>query len=262
MPETRIIGKNARLYFGDLPLYLKAFEMDLGMELNLEESTPYGVDWREQVLIDGQISMAVNAFMDTSRPPDSLAEDFVTDQAYWDAAISAGVLNEDPTVVTMVINNTAVRGDQAYFLNSRAGSFAINCPRSGLGRIRGNFGGAGQLNRGFILAQEETSFPVGDTYIPVSPGDTDLGAAGVIGANAALHVWKKSGSASFTITIEDTATSGSGWATMLAFTAFVGRTFEYKEDRVDAGKQYQRVKVTNGGGGAETLGLVVVSNNV
>ena len=262
MAETRIVGKNARLYFGSLPLYLKAFEMELGMELNLEDGTAFGVDWKQFVLIDGQVTMAVNAFMDTSRPPDILAEDYVTDQAYWDAAISGGVLNESPTITSMVINNVATGGTQAYFLNARSGAFAINAPRNSLGRIRGNFNGAGQLNRGYIIAQVEQSFPVGTTYIPTAPGDIDLGAAGTIGANAALHVYRKTSTGSFTITIEDTATSGSGWATMITFTAFTARTSEYKEDRVDAGKRYQRVKVVNSGGGAETLGLIVVSRNV
>lgn len=261
MAETRIVGKNARLYFGDLPLYLKMFEMELGMELNLAEKTPYGVDWKEFCLIDGQVNMALNAMQDISRPPDDLAEDWSTDSAYWDAAISGGSINEDPTVVTMVINNTASGGDQAYFLNSRSGAFNIGTPRNDLARVRGNFLTAGQLNRGFILAQIEQSFANGVTYIPAAPGDIDLGAAGSIGANAAIHVWKKSSTASFTVEIEDSAVSGSGWASMLSFTAFTTRTSEYKEDRVDAGKRYQRVKVTNAGS-TETLGLLVVSVNV
>lgn len=262
MAETRILGKNARLYFGDLPLYLKMFEMELGMELNLEDSTPYAVDWRESVLVDGQLSMVINAFMDTARPPVSdPVEDYVSDQAYWDAAITgAGKINPTATPVIFVIRNTALIGEPAYFLRSQAGSIAINCPRAALGRIRGNFGATGRINRGIILAQLEQEY-TGTIYIPLANGtDCGLPLATNIGADAVLCVWKKSGVGSFTISIEDCATVDGEYLPMIAFTALTTRTAEYKEDRVDAAKRYQRVKVV--ATGTETLGIIVVSAHI
>jgi hypothetical protein len=236
------------------------FEMEEQLELNLDDGTAYGVDWREMVLIDGQAAMQVNAFLDTKRPPDDVT-DFVSDQAYWDTVVSGGSFKADPTVpITLIPGNTAARGDHAHFINAILGSFAINTPRNGLGRIRGRFNSSKRFAFGTLLALVEQSFPTGDTFVPVTNG-TDLGAAGTNGVVAAYHVWKKTASAVFTIEVQDSTTTGGAYGAAVTFPTFTAVGADWAEDTVDAGKQFHRVRVNNAGA-AETLGIVVVSLNI
>ena len=261
MASLRIAGKNARLYVADVPLYLDAFEAEDQIELNLEDGTPFGADWREMTLIDGQISFAVNAFMDTKRPPDFTA-DYVTDRAYWDTAIDgSNNIKANPNVpVIFVPGAAAARGDPAKFLNSILGSLAINTPRSGLGKLRGRFAASGQYGNGFIIAQVEQSFPTGVTLIPAS-GGTDIKVAGTTGVMAAICVYKKSAGATFTIKVQDSTTSGGAYGDAITFDAITAVAAQFKRDLSDAGKQFHRVSVNNAGS-AETLGLIIVSTNI
>ncbi|KKM83248.1 hypothetical protein LCGC14_1311330 [marine sediment metagenome] len=265
MAAVRIVGKNARMYVGDIALYLRMFEMENNMELNTEEATAYGVDWQEFAFIDGSVTMGVNAFMDERRPVTD-AEDLVTDAAYINTfqADGGSTFKADPIIPILFIpGNTAAAGDGAFFMDSILGSVVLSAPRGGVQRLRGRFQGAGSLRKGFIIAQIEQSFPTGDTFLPAPSGDIDIGvpAASVVGVAAAYCVYKKSGSSVFTVEIQDTATTGSGWATAVAFPTFAGISADYKEDKADAGKRYHRVRVNNAGA-AETLGIIVVSTNI
>jgi len=261
MASPRIAGKNARLYVADVPLYLDAFEAEDQIELNLEDGTPFGADWREMTLIDGQISLSINAFMDTKRPPDFTA-DYVTDRAYWDTAIDgSNNIKANPNVpIIFVPGASALRGDPAKFLNCILGSLNINTPRSGLGKLQGRFAASGQYGNGFIIAQVEQSFTGGvETFIPTS-GGTDIKVAGTLGTMAALCVYKKSGSSSFTIKVQDSTTSGGSYGDAITFAAFTAVGAQFKRDVVDAGKQFHRVSVY--GDATETLGLIIVSTNI
>lgn len=265
MAETRIVGKNARMYVNDVALYLRMFEMENTMELNTEEATAYGRDWQEFAFIDGSVTMGVNAFMDETRPVTD-ASDLVTDAAYVNTfqADGGSVFKSDPEVpIIFSPGNSAAAGQKAFFMNSILGSVALSAPRNGLQRLRGRFQGADGLRAGLIIAQTEVEFASGDTFLPAPSGDIDVGApvAAVTGIVAAYCVYKKTASAVFTIEVQDTATSGSGWAAAVTFPTFTTIAAAYKEDVTDAGKRYHRIRVNNAGS-AETLGLIVVSANL
>jgi len=177
MAAVRIVGKNARMYVSDIALYLRMFEMENNMELTTEDATAYGVDWREFALIDGSVTMGVNAFMDEKRPVLD-DETLVTDAAFVNTfqADGGSVFKSDPVVpIIFVPGNTAVGGDKAFFMDSILGSVALSAPRSGLQRLRGRFQGAQSLRAGLIIAQVEQSFPTGNTFIPVPTTGIDVG---------------------------------------------------------------------------------------
>ncbi|KKN68675.1 hypothetical protein LCGC14_0448660 [marine sediment metagenome] len=265
MAAVRVVGKNARMYVNDVALYLRMFEMENNMELNTKDGTAYGVDWREFTFIDGSVTMGVNAFMDETRPVTD-ANDLVTDAAYVNTfqADGGSVFKADPEVpIIFVPGNSAAAGEKAFFMNSILGSVALSAPRNDIQTLRGRFQGADGLRAGFIIAQIEQSFPTGDTFLPAPTGDIDVGApvAAVTGVVAAYCVYKKTAGSVFTIEVQDTATSGSAWAAAIAFPTFTAISAAYKEDITDAGKRYHRIRVNNAGG-AETLGLIVVSANL
>jgi len=333
MAATRIVGKNARMYVNDIALYLRAFEMENTMELNTEEATAFGVDWQEFELIDGTVSMGINAFMDSTRPPDDTS-DLVTDAAYINTfqADGGNVFKSDPIVpLIFVPNNTAVAGDKAFFMDSILGSLAISAPRSGLQRLRGRFQGAQSLRAGLIIAQTEASFSTGDNFLPVPTTGIDVGINAAItsssianptvittatphgiktgqtvtieghitavpdingthiatrtgattltipvnvttggtggtitnslGTAVAYCVYKKTGSTNVVLDLEDSVATGGPYATSSLFPLFAGISADYREDTVDAGKRFHRIRI-NLVSGPETLGIIVVSTNI
>src|SRR3972149_431731 len=268
--STRIIGKNARLYLGRSAFYLAMFEMENTAEFNFDDDTPYGQDWRQTPLIDGQIGMSVNAYMDTAQIGGNPAVDEVTDIPYLEAYDSDmdGIWNDQEAVptpttipITFVPGNTAARGDPCKFFNSSLGSLAISANRNEVNKLRGRFMGRSRYHSGILIAQQESAF-TGTTYIPADPNGTDLAAAGVSGVAAALHVYNKSGAANLTVSIEESSTGVGAWTTALTFAVLTTRGTEYKEDTaVAVGKRYHRVKVILASG-TETVGLVVSSQNI
>ncbi len=333
MAATRIVGKNARMYVGDVALYLRMFEMENTMELNTEEATAFGVDWQEFALIDGTVSMGVNAFMDETRPPDDTS-DLVTDAAYVNTfqADGGSVFKSDPEVpIIFVPGNTAAAGDKAFFMDSILGSVAIAAPRGGLQRLRGRFEGSQSLRAGFIIAQTEFAFSSGDNFLPVPTTGIDVGINAAItsssvanptvittttphgiktgqtvtieghsgstppingthiatrtgastltipvnvtvggtggtitnslGTAIAYCVYKKTGSADVILDLEDSVATGGPYATSSLFPLFAGISADYREDTVDAGKRFHRIRI-NLSSGPETLGIVVVSTNI
>lgn len=259
MASTRVVGKNARLYVGDIALYLRAFEIENNLEINTVDATAYAVDWQEFELIDGQVSWAVNAFLSNKPVLDTA---YATDAAYWETLISAGNFKTDPKVpITLIPGNTAVQGDGAQFMDTHLGNMAISANRNDVVRIRGRFNGTGAFRNGLIIAQVEQVFATGDTFIPAPTTGVDLLAAGATGVAAAYHCYKKTAGATFTVEIQDSTTSGGAYAAALTFDTFIAAAADYKEDITDAGKQFHRVRVNNGGA-SETLGIIVVSTNI
>ena len=333
MAAVRIVGKNARMYVSDVALYLRMFEMENTMELNTEDATAYGVDWREFALIDGAVTMGVNAFMDERRPVTD-TEDLVTDAAFVNTfqADGGSVFKSDPVVpIIFVPGNTAAAGDKAFFMDSILGGVALSAPRSGLQRLRGRFQGAQSLRAGLIIAQVEQSFATGDNFLPVPTTGIDIGINAAItsssvanptvittttrhnlksgqtvvieghtgstpsingthvatrltdttftipvnvtvggtggtvtnstGTAVAYCVYKKTGSSAFVLDLEDSVATGGPYATSILFPSFTAISADYREDTIDAGKRFHRIRINNAGG-AETLGIIVVSTNI
>lgn len=187
MATARVVGKNARMYVGDIALYLRAFEMENGIELNTVDATAYGVDWREFELVDGNAAMAINAFL-SNRPV--LDDAYATDAAYMESFQSTGgsVFKADPKIaVTHVPGNTAAQGDEAYFMDAIAGSLAISAPRNDLVRLRGAFQGAASMRQGLIIAQVEQSWPSGDTFIPAPTSGVDMGSLAAVTSSSVAN---------------------------------------------------------------------------
>jgi len=260
MASPRILGKNARLYLADLAFYLKMFEMQFPMEFNFDDSTPYGVNWREQELIDGQASMIVNAFADTEKP--LVLGNYVSDQAYWDSFYSGSDFKADPTVpITFIPKGTVLDGDPAFIFKSHLGSLAMGFPRNAIGRLRGRFVETGRVTRGKILTVIEISVAPGDTFFPVA--GIDMGVAALKGTVASYHLFKKSGGGSFTIVIQDATASGGPYTaiTGLSFPATTVTNSGILETATN-GRQFHRLRVNNGGGANETIGIIAVSRNL
>lgn len=149
MAETRILGKNcvfklSETEAGDVvDISGEGNEVTLNLELNNEDGTGFGVDWREMVLVDGTWSVDYTAF-------------YATAAAKLTATILGGVTmatlfekrkfelypNGSPVGATKPKYSGLADAAVLYLA-----SFPVSIPRSGIVTVRARFNGAGQLAR-------------------------------------------------------------------------------------------------------------------
>lgn len=147
MATTRVLGKNAVFKLeesdggGVQDISLDGNEITLNLELNNEDGTGFGVDWREFTLIDGSWSI---------------------DYAAWYAAgtnLASTVIMGGSTMATLFDkrdmeffpNGTTVSASAPKYTGSvYLASAPIVTPRSGITTHRARFQGASQLTRAIV----------------------------------------------------------------------------------------------------------------
>lgn len=146
MAETRILGKNCvfKLEQSDggtvVDISGEGNDCTLNLELNNEDGTGYGVDWREFVLIDGTWTIDYSAFYATAAA--KLTQTILggatmatlfdrRDMEFWPNGATGGVSVTKPK----------------YSGSVYVASVPIAVPRGGIVTIRARFNGASQLAR-------------------------------------------------------------------------------------------------------------------
>lgn len=144
MAQTRILGKNAvfKLEESDggavVDISAEGNEITLNLELNNEDTTGFGVDWREFTLVDGTWSIDYSAFYSTAA-------------ATLTATLLGGVTMTtlfDKRDMEFYPNGEPVGATKPKYSGSvYLASFPVSSPRSGVVTIRARFSGASQLAR-------------------------------------------------------------------------------------------------------------------
>lgn len=144
MAETRILGKNCvfKLEESDggavVDISGEGNELTLNLELNNEDGTGFGVDWREMVLIDGTWTIDYTAF-------------YATAVAKLTATILGGATMTtlfDKRDMEFYPNGEPVGATKPKYTGMvYLASFPVSVPRSGIVTVRARFNGASQLTR-------------------------------------------------------------------------------------------------------------------
>lgn len=144
MAETRILGKNCvfKLEESDggavVDISGEGNEFTLNLELNNEDGTGFGVDWREFVLVDGTWTIDYTAF-------------YATAAAKLTATILGGVTMStlfDKRDIELYPNGEPVGATKPKYSGSvYVASVPISIPRGGIVTVRARFNGASQLVR-------------------------------------------------------------------------------------------------------------------
>ncbi len=146
MAAVRILGKNADFRIeesdggGVIDVTGEGNEITLNLELNNEDGTGFGVDWREFTLIDGTFSIDYSAFYDPTA--NGLTETFLggpTMTTLFDKRDFEFYPNKFASPPTQ----TAPKYSGSVFL----AGFPITSPRGSLVTVRVRMSGASQLVR-------------------------------------------------------------------------------------------------------------------
>jgi len=143
MASARVVGKNATFWLSQSVITLVDVSADgneivLNLELNNEDSTGFGVSWREFTLIDGTWTIDYSAFYAIGTG--LISEVFLGGPAMatlWDKRLFEFYPNGGPMGITK----------PKYSGSVYLASFPITAPRSGLVTVRARLNGASPLAR-------------------------------------------------------------------------------------------------------------------
>lgn len=143
MAETRILGKNCVFKVAEgvgavVDISGEGNECTLNLELNNEDATGFGVDWRESALIDGTWTIDYTAF-------------YAVAAAKLSATLLGGVTMATlfaKRLMELYPNGEPVGATKPKYSGSvYLASIPISIPRGGIVTVRARFNGASQLAR-------------------------------------------------------------------------------------------------------------------
>jgi len=213
-------GKAASVLLGatDLSTYLTS--ADLAADLDTADTTTFHATWKSAIAgtAGGKLELA------------GLYDPGVADLAT--------VFGGDPgSVLTYCPAGAVALGDMARLLSVSEIAYAESSPVGGVVAVKASTMADGEIGFGNVihLLAEETSTVDGTTV--------DLTAQSTTGAIAHVHATAVTATDTFDITIEDSSTGSSGWATVGTFASITAAS---AERIVIAGtiKQYVRVVTT------------------
>lgn len=224
-------GRNAAIWFNEVDMtgYLNA--ADLSVDVTTGDTTAFGSSWTTAI---SGLSSATQSFGGIYDP--SQSEQWLS-------------LAEDSGVLTYCPGGGAAIGDRARLLSVTETSYAESSPVADIVAFSWS-------------VMSEANVAAGDVLHPLSADtDTTTGAskdetaATATGWTAHLHVTGVS-AGSWVVTIEDSSTGSSGWATIATFTAATGATSERLKSAAatTSVKRYIRYVATRtGGSGTDTI---------
>jgi hypothetical protein len=226
-------GKDTRVYLNAVDLSTYLMEMGITAEADMADTTTFAATWKNEA--QGTLGATV-PFSGLYDDTDTTLKD-----AFW--ALSPGVLTYCP-------GGGAAVGDRARLVSAFDVSHGISVPVGGMVAVSGSFKADAAVGFGDIL------HPLGQDTGTTTGSSKDELAATATGWTAHLHVIAVS-SGSWVVTIEDSSTGSSGWATVTGatFTAATAATSQrlVASSTTAAVKQYVRYVATVTGGSSPTI---------
>ncbi len=260
------LGKRSRMYLDDLDVYLRSFEMEMGIESVTTDASKYGDDWEIAEVVQGKGRITINSYLDDvySQGDPLAAVNNNLELLLWkmlvdQADVDAPIIKETPAVLTFIpFDAPAVESDGVLFMQG-FGQFAIQPVAKGLVVARSQIVGAGPLNRGKILA-------IGN--ISVDSGSPHIGAAVNFDApnnfvRASMHCFTFTGGVAPVITVfleSDALDTFGSPITRLTFPTFSTMVGQYAEVALTDTDVEYRVQITSDNPASVTLGIIVVGH--
>lgn len=248
---TKLLGKYARLYIDEEPIYLQAFEMDQAIEAQTAESSVYGDDFQifEPLTAKGTMSLQARV-LDTYRAPGDTS-DQMSDKFFWNRMTNPdGTAKTTPAVVSTILRQAPVEGDDAFFTRG-FGTLSFAVPRQGLTAIRFQLNDTGPLHFGKIIYINQVTLT--DVAPTVTGPGVNLGDATSF-VRAAFHMvgyTVNSGTVTdVTATLQSDDANTFTSPTDRLSAVFTSRGASWQEASVDYGlstEDWHRVKLTGTG---------------
>lgn len=237
---SRIVGKDARLYVDEFQLFLRLFEMEESFEVNTDESTVYGDNYKSYEPIDAGGSFSLTGRMDDAGLASEQDAAVSLDKAMFDNLLT------DPIIATMLLEGLSpVAGRRCHYMKLLHGSMAMQLPRGGLGSLRLGGQTKQRISDGFLLSLADVSLSAGvDKFLPGAADAVDVGAGFTKGIHAVYHIWKRTGSGTLEVSVQGATTQAGAGADRLDFSDTTGVGAEIKEqaETTDA-EQWQRLRL-------------------
>ncbi len=263
------LGKRSRMYLDDLDVYLRSFEMEMGIESVTVDASKYADDWEIAEVVQGKGRITINSYLDDvySQGDPLTAVNNNLELLLWkmlvdQADVDAPVIKQTPAVLTFVPFDAPAVGSDGVLFMQGFGQFSIQPQPKGLVAARSQIVGAGPLNRGKILA-------LGNISVDNAGGGPHVGAAVNFTApnnfvRASMHCFTFTGSVAPVITVslesDPDAGFGGGGVTRLTFPTFSTMVGQYAEVALTDTDDEYRVRITSDNATSVTLGIIVVGH--
>lgn len=228
-------GKDTAVYVGavDLSAYLNS--ADLSVDLDEGDTTTFRATWKSAIAGTVGAKVTLGGLYD----PD-------------EATLSTLFLAAVPGALTYCPAGAVAIGDRARLVSALEASYGETSPVGGVVAVKASVTATGAVGFGDVLHPLDV-----DTGTTTGSAKDDS-AASATGWTAHLHVTDVS-SGSWVVTIEDSSTGSSGWATIATFAAATGATSErlIAATATTAVKQYVRYVATVTGGSSPTITFVL-----
>jgi hypothetical protein len=187
-------GKKAALLLDGLDISGYFHEVSLGTDIDTAEVTTFGASWKSYIAGQAVIAVEGAGYFDPTQ-----------------TALTTALTASADSVLTVGPGGLAAAGDAVRTIQVRETSFAETAD---IGDAVGfDWSATSDTVPGFGVLLEPLTAVTGDQNGTARDG----GAATTTGAVAHLHVTSVSAADSIIVTIEDSATGSSGWATIGTF---------------------------------------------
>tara|TARA_R100000315_G_C5231636_1_gene142683 strand:- start:1280 stop:2032 length:753 start_codon:yes stop_codon:yes gene_type:complete len=229
---ARLSGKSTDIYIDTHAVEGYANSFTLGVDVNLPEVTTFGDSATTFVEGKPTPNFSMNAFFS---PTDNESDEIIND-----ALTGTSEIFYTPSGMTI--------GNIGYHFQTNLTNRAIENPADGATALNVSGQGSSNFGRHAILYTAGSTALTGTGAVSASRVDT--GSTSIVGSlsagtikRATLRVTAVSGSGTATIKVQDSSSSGSGYADFVAFSQFSGVGTE-TVSTTDACNRYLQINVT------------------